>query len=88
MIPASPDSPTRSARHREHSWLLTLACAAALLAVLFIAVLSGAALSVVLLGLLAACLLACAWSVFTAAHTRKRVDAALRAAIEHGGLAR
>lgn len=88
MIPERPHSSTRPVRRGDHSWLLTIACAGTLLAVLIIAVQVGAPLPVVLLGLVAACLLACGWIVFAAVRTRKQVDAALQAAIERGGLAR
>ncbi len=73
---------------REHSQLVTIACALGLLAVLYVLVQVGMPLPLVVLGLVAACLAFCGWAILDGVRIRRQVETALRAVVNRRDLVR
>lgn len=71
-----------------HSWLVTIACALGLLAVLYILIQTGMPLPFVVLGLVAACVALCGWAVLNGVRIRRRVETDLRAVASRRDLVR
>ncbi len=71
-------------RVREPDWLVTIACALAILAAAYVLVQLGVALEVILLALLGTCLLACGWSFFIGLRAYKHAQEALGKPIAEG----